>query len=466
MIKILPLGGADDIGASCFYINIAGTGILLDCGIHPRKKGKEALPNFEILSSLPLDCVFISHAHQDHIGSLPFLIQKYPHVRIYSTEQTKEIAEITLHNAVNILKQSISSEDDIKPYTHEEINLLVRSMVGAGYKEKILIEGVRHSSPEPINISFHDAGHILGSAGILIEHKDFRLFYTGDINLSDQSIMVGAELHGLKNIDVLIMETTYGLTESEKLGTWESESKRFAKAVNKILNKDGSVLIPVFALGKTQEILSVIHEQMKKGLITETNIYTGGVGREIAKVYDRNRYITRRRNTDFELKDIPQLNLFDIEDYNEFKKNPGIVLASSGMMLPGTASYKLLNFWLKQEHFAIFGIGYMDKETPGYAVINAHTGDEIKIAEYGEYQKVRCAIDRFYFTAHSRREELLKIVTHTNPRQVILVHGEPASKDWIGFNILEKYPHIKVYSAEPNKQIIVSWNIPQKFIYS
>ena len=122
MIKFLPLGGADDIGASCFYLNIAGTGILLDCGIHPRKKGLDSLPKFELLKDLPLDFAFISHAHQDHIGSLPFLIQHIPHVIIFSTSQTKEIAELTLHNAANILVNSQSEESGLRIYTHDEIS--------------------------------------------------------------------------------------------------------------------------------------------------------------------------------------------------------------------------------------------------------------------------------------------------------------------------------------------------------
>ena len=125
MIKFLPLGGANDIGASCFYFNFSGTGILLDCGIHPRKKGLESLPKFELLNDLPVDYVLISHAHQDHIGSLPFLIQRIPHAIIISTAQTKEIAQITLHNAANILTNIQDEQTELKIYTHEEIDLLV-----------------------------------------------------------------------------------------------------------------------------------------------------------------------------------------------------------------------------------------------------------------------------------------------------------------------------------------------------
>jgi len=204
MIRLLPLGGADEIGASSFYLNISGTGILLDCGIHPRNKGIEALPKFELIQNEPLDFVIISHAHQDHLGSLPFLIHRIPHAIIYSTPQTKEIAELTLHNAANILYAGQYSTDEFKIYTHEEIDFLVRSIRTIAYTETISLKGLRHNSVNPINITLYDAGHILGAAGIKIEFEEEIIFYTGDINLSDQSIMTKADLSGVKNVNTLI----------------------------------------------------------------------------------------------------------------------------------------------------------------------------------------------------------------------------------------------------------------------
>lgn len=453
MIKFIPLGGTDEIGASCFYLNIEGTGILLDCGIHPRKKGIDALPNFDLLSELPLDYVLISHAHQDHIGSLPFLVQRFPHVIIYSTEQTKEIASVILHNAVNILLQN-SSEDNLRIYTHDEIDLLVKSMIGVSYNNKFIIKGLRHNSIFPINITFIDAGHILGSSSILIEYNEEKILYSGDINIGQQTIMTGAELENVNHLNTLILESTYGSTDSKKLGTWDSELKRLAKSANKILQEGGSVLIPVFALGKTQEMLASVYNLIKSGLMVETNIYTGGVGREISRIYDNNRYITRRKNSNLELKEVPQLNLLEVEDYNEFRKNPGIVLASSGMMLEGTTSFKLLDFWLGQKNFAIFGVGYMDPETPGYKVINSSKGEQICLTDFSPPRTVNCEIEKFYFPSHSKREELLEIVRMTHPKRVILVHGETISKDWIGSNILDKYDSIRLHSAEINKEIL------------
>ena len=456
MIRFLPLGGADEIGAGSFYLNISGTGILLDCGIHPRNKGIEALPKFELLENEPLDFVIISHAHQDHIGALPFLIQRIPHAIIYSTPQTKEIAELTLHNAANILYVGQNSPDELKIYTHEEIDLLVRSIRTAAYTETISLKGLRHNSVNPINITLYDAGHILGAASIKIEFEEEIIFYTGDINLSSQSIMTNADLSRVKKVDTLILESTYGATESSNLGTLETEQKRLAASANQILHNGGSVLIPVFALGKTQEILASIHLLMKKRILTEVPIYTGGIGREISTLYDKNRYLVRRNHIKLELKEIPQINLHEIEDYNFFRKNPGIVLASSGMMLEGTVSFKLMNYWLAMESFGIFGVGYMDKDTPGYKVLSAKQGDNIILTEFGIPCKMKCTIERFYFPSHSKREELLEIVRSTKAKRVILVHGDNQSKDWLGNNILNKFKDVRLYSAETGKQIVLT----------
>ena len=100
MIKFLPLGGAGEIGANCYHLNINDIGIILDCGMHPQKTGLDSLPKFDLLADKPTDYILISHAHQDHLNALPFLIKKFPHLKIITTPQTRAVAELTLHNAI------------------------------------------------------------------------------------------------------------------------------------------------------------------------------------------------------------------------------------------------------------------------------------------------------------------------------------------------------------------------------
>ena len=453
MIKFLPLGGALEIGASCFYLNFDGTGIILDSGLHPRKIGKDALPDFDLIKNENVDAVLISHAHQDHIASLPFLVRKHPYVQIFATTQTLEIAEKTLHNSSRILSEQLNENDSIISYTHEEIDLLLRTVRDKDYNEKFNFRGIVASEQNELTIEFYDAGHILGSAGILIKtHEGKSVFYTGDINLSSQSILNGGELPDEK-IDTLILETTYGATDSKILKSWEKEETRLAKYLNKILTNGGSVLIPVFALGKTQEILSTLYGLMKKGILIETNIYSGGISKEISSVYDKHRYKVKRRNKNFELKEIRQINLYDVKDLNEFKRNPGIVLASSGMMIKGTKSYELMKNWVKIDDFGIVIVGYMDEESPGYVFSSAKKGDIVKIPGIDEEVKIKCSVEKFYFPSHAKREDLLQIVERLKPEKIILIHGDPEAIDWVGHNILNKFPSIKLYEAKKGKWI-------------
>lgn len=455
MIKFLPLGGALEIGASCFYLNFDGTGIVLDSGLHPRLKGKEALPDFDLIKNENVDAVLISHAHQDHIASLPFLVRNHPYIQIFTTTQTLEIAEKTLHNSSRILSEQLIENDSIIPYSHEEIDLLLRTVRDKDYNEKFSFKGIVSSEKNELTIEFFDAGHILGSAGILIKTDEGKsIFYTGDINLTSQSILNGGVLPDEK-VDTLILETTYGATDSKILKSWDKEELRLAKYLNKILTNGGSVLIPVFALGKTQEILSILYGLIKKGILIETNIYSGGISKEISSVYDKHRYKVKRKNKNLELKEIQQINLYEVKDFNEFKRNPGIVLASSGMMIKGTKSYDLMKNWIKFDEFGIVTVGYMDEESPGYIFSNSKKGDIVKIPGIEEKVKIKCSVEKFYFPSHSRREDLLDIVAKLKPEKIILIHGDPEAIDWIGYNILNKFSSVKLYQAQKGKWLEV-----------
>jgi Cft2 family RNA processing exonuclease len=452
MIKFIPLGGAEEIGANCYYLNIEGTGILLDCGMHPQKTGLDALPKFDLIDDLPVDFVLISHAHMDHISSLPYLVQRHPYIRIISTPQTRAIAELTLHNSVSILKEQLSADDDIRIYSHEEIDLLIQSIEYRSYREKFELEG--YNGLKIIKASFHDAGHILGSAGILIDSGNEKLFYTGDIKLSSQSLIDKATLPKT-NVDILILENTYGSTDTRSILTWDKESKRLASEANNVIGNGGSILIPVFSLGKHQEILATIWKLMQKGTLTQTDIFTGGIGPKISRVYDYNRYTVNMTDREFELKNIPQKNLYEITNFEEFFKSPSIVLASSGMVLERTASFYLAQYWIKKHRSAIFTVGYMEEKTPGFKLANAVLGEKIQLSEYSKPEIVKCDIKRFRFPSHALREELIEIVKKLNPAKIILVHGDPLAIDWVGARIINEYKHIKVFSAEEGKELLL-----------
>ena len=452
MIRFIALGGADDIGASCYYLLINGTGLLVDCGIHPRKKGLDSIPDFSKLEQLPLDAVLITHAHQDHIGALPFLIKKFPHVKIFATSQSKEIAALTLKNAVSIIKKQETENKDFVAYNYNEVELLVKSIRDFAYDEILELTGLKGA--ENVTASFHDAGHILGSASVFIESGGKKIFFTGDINLSHQSIMNGAALPKIKP-DILVTESTYGSTESDNMKGWKEEGQRLAKFINRKINNGGSVFIPVFSLGKTQELLFLISQLIASGKITDVPIYTGGLGRKISNVYDKNRYLVRRLNPDDELKSIPQNDIKLPAFFNEIKKNPGIVLSSSGMVVEGTLSFDIIKYWVRQKNYGIAVVGYMDPDSPGYRVANLSIGEKFRLNNQSEEVINLAEVKKFFFNSHSLREELLTIVRRLKPDKIIIIHGEEESRDWMGFNILKLLPETKVFSPMNGNEIIL-----------
>lgn len=451
MISFLPFGGGNEIGANSYYINFNGNGIILDCGIHPQKTGLESLPNFDLIKDKPVDYCLISHAHQDHIGSLPFLAKRFPYIKIITTPQTRALAEFTLHNSVSILKKEIE-ENDFEFYSHDEVDLLIKMIEYKEYKIGFELNSYHQQKEAIVNSTFYDAGHILGSAGVLLENNNHKIFYTGDINLSSQTLQPAAQLPETK-IDTLILETTYGATDSDLLLDWNSEAMRFAAEASKVLNIGGSILIPVFSLGKTQEMLGTIWQLMLKQKLTTVDIYTGGLGTKINLAYDYNRFVINRVDEEFELNAIPQKDYYEISNAEEFFKHPCIVLASSGMMIKGTSSFAFSKKWLKQKDSAIFIVGYMDNKTPGYVIANAERGDKIQLSDFDEVIEVNCEIKKFKFSAHARREDLLRIVDKLKPDNVILTHGDEEALDWMGSSILKKYKNLKVHIAIAGKEI-------------
>lgn len=451
MISFLPIGGGNEIGANSYYLNFNGNGIILDCGIHPQKTGLKSLPNFDLLNNKPIDTCLISHAHQDHIGSLPFLVKKFPYVKIITTPQTRALSELTLHNSVSILKKEIK-EDDFEFYNHDEVDLLIKMISYKEYENQFQLNSFHQYKNSNVNATFYNAGHILGSAGILLENNGYKIFYTGDINLTNQTLIPAAKLPEAK-IDTLILETTYGATDSELLLDWNSESLRLAKEANKILNKGGSILIPVFSLGKTQEILATLWLLMEKRKLTSVDIYIGGLGTKINRAYDYNRFVVDRLDSEFEINTILQKDYFEVSNPEEFFKHPCIVLASSGMMLENTASFNFAKRFLNQKDSSIFTVGYMDTKTPGYLIANSDRGNKIQLSENNEPTEVKCEIKNFKFSAHARREDLLSIVDKLKPENVILTHGDEEAIDWIGSAILKKNKNIKVQIAYPEKDI-------------
>ncbi|MCH8246660.1 MAG: MBL fold metallo-hydrolase [Bacteroidetes bacterium] len=460
----IALGASDEIGGSCHYLDIQGTGLLLDTGIDPEADGIDGLPRLDIIEENPdywVDHAFITHAHHDHIGAMPVVLQKFPHVIAHMSRATEQLAEILLPASARLqLRKQREGTSSADPLFYEE-ELDVYSYLYRPHELNTPFEvtGVRASVP--IRASFYDAGHILGAVGILIEFEsdgeERRYFYTGDTGMRAQTIIPGA-VYPEPPIDVLFLESTLGADPESEKTTRRTEENGLGEAVATVLRRGGTVLLPVFALGRGQEIIALIDRYKNRGLIPEdTPIYTAGLMRAISDVYDKTRFSTPRLNQDFQVYGVPQGRLPRGQTATKLAlSEPSIHVVGSGMMFERTISNRLAQQLVESEKNGIFMVGYTRPDSPGHRILEARRigkGTKAVIDENKGPQPVRCDVERFRFSGHSHRRDLMELVERLNPERIILVHGETEARTWMKNNIEYFYPEIDVLSPQTGQVV-------------
>ncbi|HWF43114.1 MAG TPA: MBL fold metallo-hydrolase [Candidatus Kapabacteria bacterium] len=447
-VKFMALGGGREIGANSFYYDIDGHGILVDAGLHPEKTGWDAFPKIEALSHSPVDSFLITHAHTDHLGGVPYVLQTFPNANVFATSETIELSRIMLQNSASLLPKQHPTEviDALTNYTVTALPDVIAKL------QPLELGTSENLNGGKVKATYYPSGHILGAAGILLESDGMRLFHTGDTSLHEQRLVGGAQLPE-GPIDVLVSESTNGVVDAYLTHSRQKELERLIETINETLRNEGSVLIPVFALGKLQEVLAMIADAMREGKIPTVPIYSGGMGRKISEVYDK--FLTSRSRTNAvdKLSDIAQAEIPRRDGLfgGQFFRDPSIVLAASGMMQEGTPSYLLAQRWLRLTNFTICFVGYTDPRTPGYVVSHAERGTRIRFGSMKRDVPVRCRIERFRFSAHARREELLEIVRRLKPKRVVLTHGDEKAMTAFGELILENFPDMVVSAPEVGK---------------
>jgi cleavage and polyadenylation specificity factor subunit 3 len=452
LVRFLALGGGREIGANSFYFNIDGHGILIDAGLHPERVGWDAFPRVEALQGSNVDSFIVTHAHTDHLGGVPYVMQKYPDAKVYATEETIELSRIMLANSAGLMPRQHPTEviEALTNYTLEALPEVIGKFNTLKMGNSAVL---RNGTPEStLKVTFHRSGHILGAAGVLMEYQGKKIFHTGDTSLHEQNLVCAAELPDTE-VDVLVSESTNGLTDAYITHDRDMELRRLLLTITQTLEAGGSVMIPVFALGKMQEVISMLWDAMKDGRLPTVDIYTGGMARRIAEIYDNFKHSSSRTDWKENILEIPQKELPRRDGLfsGKYFRDPSIVLASSGMMQEGTASYFLAQRWLRERNFAICFVGYTDPRTPGYIVSSAKKGDRVRFGSMKRDVPVRCAIERFRFSAHARREELLEIVTRLKPKHVVLTHGDEHAIAAFGKLILQHHPNVTVSAPEVGK---------------
>jgi len=449
-IQLTPLGGGQEIGANAHLLRWGAVSILLDAGMHPSRDGYQALPLLDPLDQLDhLDAILISHGHLDHVGSLPYLAREYRPPAIFCTEPTAEVASRMLHNTVAVLAMLGHREFDNHRqfethWSHEGIDALgeILRFHAQPFSQWFPVAG-------PVRALFFEAGHVLGAAGILLSDGEFTLAYSGDINLAPQEVHRGAALPELdRPVDTLVLETTYGGDEEAERVSRRQEISRFAKKARKALNRGGSVLVPSFALGRTQEMLALTVRLMERGELPQVPVRISGLGKAVNRIYDDfpHRLLPKKEggfhqfHTGYRVLEIyPPGRPWEKRD-REFTRrrvrrlleHPSIIIATNGMMKEETPSAHFAEAMLGDSSHAILFVGYVSPDELGSRVLAAEKGDEIDFGPEAPFVRVYCQnIARYRFSAHSHRGHLLEVADHFTPRRTVLIHGEETGTVWM-----------------------------------
>jgi Cft2 family RNA processing exonuclease len=458
-LKITNLNPDTDIGASAWLVEIDDHRILLDAGMHPKREGRDGLPLFGRAGNNDVDAIAISHCHHDHVGALPVALRRFPKAHVLMSELSYFIVERILHNSVNVMTRQ-RDELGIREYplyTHDEVDDIAPQFQGFKYNREIewgSFQKSRAGLPSP-TLEFYDAGHTLGSAGIMVRGKKETLFYTGDVCFHDQTILRAARFEDVK-ADVMIMETTRGNREVPKNFTREKEIERLVAAIHHALKRKSCVLIPAFALGRTQEMLALLALLMREGKLKPQPIYIGGLGRVFTEIYDLEAHRAHRQHTNLQLNEALQLVVLEKGQAENMKLSGGkIFVITAGMMSENTAAHDLAARMIDDERQSIFFVGYADPGTPGGRLKAAKRGETFVFSPSAGRVTKKCDMQDFDLTAHANRDELLDFVGQVSPRAVLLGHGDEDSRQWFEEQIRSRHPKIKIIQPQSGKAISV-----------
>jgi Cft2 family RNA processing exonuclease len=443
-----------DIGASAWMVEMDGCRLLMDAGMHPKREGREALPLYKLLDDNDLDAIAISHCHHDHVGSLPVAMRHCRTAHVLMTELSHALVGRVLHNSVNVMIRQREARG-IKEYplfTHHQVEENETQFQGFKYNREIdwgPRGKSRRSGFSSPTLEFFDAGHALGSAGILVRGKSQTLFYTGDVCFHDQTLLKSARFDGIA-CDVLIMETTRGNRLPPPGFTREKEIQNLTAAIQRVLARRGSVLLPAFAMGRTQEILAELAVMMRAGHIPRQPIYVGGLGRVFTEIYDQKAHLTSRQLPQLQLTEVLQPIVLEREELDTINLGGGrIFVLTAGMLTECTPAHDLAVRMMRDPRQAIFFVGYADPDTPGGRLKASKLGEPFIFSASAGEQTRNCEMQEFDLTAHANREDLLDFAGRVSPRVILLGHGELSSRQWFEEQLRARHPYIRIVQPAP-----------------
>lgn len=454
-MQLVNLTRRTEIGSNSYWLKIDGKNVILDAGLHPKLEGLAAAPAFSLVPEGKVDAILITHAHQDHVGALPLLTRREPQARVFMTEPTARISDVMLHNAVNVMTRQ-REDDGISEYplfTHRGVEFSGRAWHPRPLRKRFNLEGDPSESDREVTFEFFDAGHILGSAGVLIRHGGRTIFYTGDVNFESQSLMRGASFPE-EGVDVLIMETTRGDSPVPTGFSRANEEERLAHGIRRAFEKGGSVTMPVFALGKTQELLAILWNMRLRGQLAHVPVYIGGLSTKITGIYDALAETSVRSHPELQLlQEMAPYVLSGNEIQTVSPRKKCIFALSSGMMTEHTLSNLFCRKIIGDANQSLFFVGYSDPDSPAGKIRRAATGADVHLEEGSPAIPLRCSIEEFQFSAHASRDTLRNYALLLKPSKVVLVHGDKPAIDWFQLSLFKELPETGVIIPEPGRSV-------------
>ena len=436
-MEITFVGAAREVTGSCHLLHVNGHTVALDCGMFQGKRQESAEKNRTLpLPIADLDAVVLSHAHIDHSGRLPYLVAEGYSKTIWATSATRDLSAIMLADSAHIQEKDAEflakrKKEFIEPlYGLRHAVRTMDLMVGVPYSKPFdVVPGVR--------ATYVDAGHILGSASVILDctegGKTKRLVFSGDIGRSGLAII--RDPVPPEGADALIMESTYGNRDHESV---EGARAKLAQVIRETAARGGRVLIPAFAVGRTQEMIYALHGLVKEGAIPSIPIYVDSpLAIDTTTVFEMHPE-SFDKSEDMVAK-AQELFRFDLlsytRDVEESKalgraRGPMVIIAAAGMMENGRILHHLAQ-GASDPRNTILVVGFQAEHTLGRRVVERRP--EIRI--FGEDVPLRARVEIINgYSAHADRTEMttwLGRVKEKSPRlgPIWLVHGEPPVQD-------------------------------------
>ena len=420
-------GAAQTVTGSKYLLSIGNKNILLDCGLFQGLKNLRQRnwedPPFDVAK---IDAVVLTHAHIDHSGYLPVLMKRGYQGPVYCTEATRDLCSILLpdsghlqeEEALFLTKHKYARHDPALPlYTREEAEQSVKLLDPVAFDTDIdLGDGIR--------FRYTPAGHILGAAWVTFMHEGFRVVFSGDVGRMVDAIMNPPV--PIEHADVLVCESTYG----DRLHPDEDPRDELATVISRTVQRGGTVVIPAFAVGRTQALLYLIADLKKSRMIPDVPVYLNSpLGIDATDIF-------RQHAGEHRLSASECADMFRVAEFIRSEEasralnttgGPAIILAGSGMATGGRVVHHLRTL-LPDPRNTVLLAGFQAPGTRGEALENG--ADEIKI--FGEFVPVRAEVVSLdSMSAHADYTELVEWLSKVKPapKRVFLTHGEPKSAD-------------------------------------